>query len=128
MLGKKRGLQTTPPTHTHTLHPGRNQQRKQRRGKSEKRACCWKTNPKKNMQPGGGSEGLTSRKWGTRTGFNNKEVLGLQKSSFRRAGKATQPNRQGSRKWEARSFASKRSKHLKIKLVEEVGPREILFY
>ena len=54
--------------------------------------------------------------------------MGLQKSSFLRAGEAIQPNQQRSRKWEARSFASKGSKHLKIKLVEEVEPREILFY
>lgn len=54
-----------------------------------------KTNPKEDMQPGAGSEGLMSHKWGARTGFNNQEVMGLQKSSFRGAGEATQPNRTG---------------------------------
>lgn len=54
-----------------------------------------KTNPKENMQPGAGSKGLTSQKWDTRTGFNNQEVMGLQKNSFCRAGEATQPDLTG---------------------------------
>ena len=82
--GRKEVYKLPPPhTHTHTLHPGRNQQRKQRRGKSEKRACCWKPIRRKTCSQ---EEGV--RGWHLANGAQELDLTTRRSWGFRRAASA----------------------------------------
>lgn len=124
MLEKKRGLQTTPLTYT--LHPGETSKRDREEGRVRKEHAVGNQTQRKTCSQEEG-EGLTSRKWGTRAGFNNKEVMGLQKSSFpAELGRQCNPTERG--QGNGRQGALLQRKQEFEDKAEEVEPREILFY